>query len=516
MSIAENGSPKRPTGFPIFLPLCYSVANIVSTNYSKEGIYRERGRHQPVQWLEYDPRTFALAGEKDQPVLLVSGTTWSARCLQLDEEAFWEEESAAYINDHFIPVRIDRDELPEVDFRLQSAVDTLSQESGWPLVAFLTAEEQVFFGGTYYPKVAIPDRPSFACLLETVVQTWSQEREQVEAAALSLKTTLEEGKALRRLDGSLVEEGLEALTAQYDSENGGFSQAEGKRLWPGALELLQAAAQADRPELESMVETTLIHMGRGAVFDQIGGGFHRRTHDAMWLAPSFEKLLCDNAEMLRLYLLAYQASGTSFFAEIAARTIDYLFRELCDLEEGGFYASQSADEEYYTWTTDEVMKAVPVDCVKAVGHHFHFQPGVENIPYRALDAPVIAERFSQEPLSLIEQRIEKGRDALYAYRQRRTSPFTDERIFAGWNARAAEAFELAGRTLGRKECTEFAEKTRKRIEGQDRMAIFDEIEDNFGPSRLSQSIKESGEASIQDLGPSHGSLLHALFNKGKK
>jgi len=497
--------------FSARVTLCYSVENIVSIDYGKQDIYRERGSIQSVCWREYGPQAFHLAKENNRPVFLVSGTTWSARCFQLDNESFFEGETAEFINDHFVPVRIDRDESPDLDFHLQRAVGILSQERGWPLVAFLTAEGNFFFGGTYYPKTAMPDRPSFANLLETVMEVWNQDQDQVEFSALSLERTLEEKKNLRCLDDGLVEEGLEVLLAEYDFENGGFNTSQGKRLWPGALELFLAVAQSGKQDLEPMVEKTLIHMGRGAVFDQIGGGFFRRTHDDMWLVPSFEKLLCDNTEMLRLYLLFYKVSGNSFFAEIASRTTDYLFCELCDLESGGFYASQAADEEYYIWTTEDVMKAVPVDCVKAIGHHFHFQPGVNNIPYRALDASVIAKNFSQESDSTIEQRIERGKNSLYAYRQRKTCPFIDRRIFAGWNVRAVEAFEMAGRILGREDCTEFAEISRNRIKDQDQMAIFDQIEDNFGPSRLSQSLNNFKKANIQDIGPSHGSLLHALF-----
>jgi uncharacterized protein len=476
-----------------------------------EDVYRERGRTQPVCWQDYPEPALELARKRDQPLFLVSGTTWSGRCRQLDKEAFSQVETGAFIDDHFIPVRIDRDELPDVDSRLQRAVHTISGERGWPLIVFLTPEKRLFFGGTYYPKDAGPDRPSFTRLLETVAMTWREERERVNAAALSLEKALQQ-RTICRLSAGLVQQGLNILALCYDSENGGFQEAYGKRLWPGALELLLATARTGgRGEFCSMVEKTLIHMGRGAVFDQIGGGFHHRTHDAGWLVPSFEKLLCDNAEMLRLYLLAYEATGNSFFSETATSTIDYLFRELCDLECGGFYASQSADEEYYTWTTADVMRAVPADFVKAVGHHFHFRPGVKNVPYRALEAGPIAERFSQEPETVIEQRIGRGREFLRSFRERRPPPFVDRRIFAGWNARASEAFDLAGRVLGRRDCAEFAERTRKRIEGQDRLAIFDEVEDGFGPSRMGLAIEKYSEACIENLGPAHGSLLHALL-----
>jgi uncharacterized protein YyaL (SSP411 family) len=514
VSIAGNDNQKCLMDSNIFsarVTLYYSVENIVSIDYVKQDTYRERGSVQSVCWRQYGPQAFRLAKENNLPVFLVSGTTWSSRCFQLDNEAFFEGETAELINDNFVPVRIDRDESPDLDFHLQRAVGVLSQERGWPLLAFLTAEGKFFFGGTYYSKTSMPNRPSFANLLETIVEVWNREQDQVEVAAVSLERALEKKENLRCLDDDLVEDGLAVLLAKYDLENGGFNTPQGKRLWPGALELLLAVAQSGTQDLEYMVEKTLIHMGRGAVFDQIGGGFFRRTHDDMWLVPSFEKLLCDNTEMLRVYLLFYRVSGNSFFAEIASRTIDYLFCELCDLESGGFYASQAADEEYYVWTTEDVMKAVPVDCVKAIGHHFHFQPGVNNIPYRALDSSVIAKKFSQESDFTIEQKIARGKNSLYAYRQRKTCPFIDRRIFTGWNVKAVEAFEMAGRILGRKDCTEFAKISKNRIKDQDQMAIFDQIEDNFGPSRLSQSLNNFKKANIQDLGPSHGSLLHALF-----
>jgi uncharacterized protein len=481
-----------------------------------EGTYQDRAGNQSVRWTEWRGEIHRSARNSDKPLFAVSGVIWSQLCRQLDAEAFLDGDTADFINSNFVPIRLDRDVLPDVDAQFQRVVRLISGDHGWPIFVFLTPDEHPFFGGTYYPKQATADRPSFKRVLESVADAWANHPNQVRAAASELAEALGRKRVTRKLNLDLVTEGLEVLTRQYDTDNGGFRENYGKLLWPGALQLLLAAHRrfGDR-QLLSMVENTLTHVGRGAIFDQIGGGFHHRSHDDTWLVPSFEKLLSDNAEMLRLYLMAYELTGNKFFAHIARSTIDYMFQNLADPNDGGFFASQAWCESYYTWTTEDVMKAVPFEYVKAIGHHLHFRPKIKNVPYRALDASTIASRYSDESENEIGQQIRKGLEFLQKARLRRDAPFTDRRIFPGWNVRACEAFFLADRILGRKDCSEFATATMMKIEGQDRLAVFDEVEDYFGPSRMALSIAEHRVAPIDALGPSHGSLLLAVLESDK-
>lgn len=436
--------------------------------------YLNSAAHQPVAWYPWGEAAFAAAKAGGKPVLLDIGAVWCHWCHVMDGESYEDAKLAEFLNANFVCVKVDRDERPDVDSRYQRAVQALSGQGGWPLTAFLTDAGDVFYGGTYFPPDGKYGRPGFRTVLERVLEIYRTEREKVDATATELKghvaTMLAEGKP-GVLSQELLDNAGEAMARLFDWRYGGFGTAP-KFPHPGAIELLLARWwDTGAPWMKEIAERTLSGMARGGMYDQVGGGFHRYSVDERWCVPHFEKMSYDNAELLKAYLHGWATLGNPLFRETAEGIVAWNLEVMCDLERGGFAASQDADVglhddgDYFTWTADEAHAVMdPNEWAMAHRHwdiydngEMHHNPA-KNVLWVARSTAALAEELKVEE-SKVNDWIESARAKLKLARDAREAPFVDRSVYVSWNAMMCDAFLEAGAYLDRKDCTDFALKT---------------------------------------------------------
>ena len=330
--------------------------------------YLRSARHQPVRWHPWGDAAFARAQAEDKPILLDIGAVWCHWCHVMDRESYENPQIAALINEHYVAVKVDRDERPDVDARYQAAVSAITGQGGWPLTAFLTPDGRPYFGGTYIPPDDRYGRPGFGRVLTTLAQVWRERRDEALETAASAMAAIEHNESFSAGGGNLsldlVDKIAASILKQFDPRNGGFG-SQPKFPHPGALDLLLHVGinRGNQPAVKAF-STTLEHMARGGVYDQLAGGFHRYSVDERWRVPHFEKMLYDNTELLRNYLHGFQSLGREDFRRIAEEIAAWLLTTMCDREQGGFYASQDADinldddGDYFTWTLAEARMAL--------------------------------------------------------------------------------------------------------------------------------------------------------------
>jgi uncharacterized protein len=437
---------------------------------SESSPYLKSAAHQPVHWHPWGAEALARAREENKPVLLDIGAVWCHWCHVMDGESYEDPKVAELLNRDFVCIKVDRDERPDVDARYQRAVGALTGQGGWPLTAFLTPAGDVFFGGTYFPPEGNPHgQPGFATVLQHVARLYREQREVVAKNAEAIREHV--GAALNEtkvgaITEPLVEQAADRMARLFDVRYGGFGTAP-KFPHPAAVELLIARWRdtgLDWPR--DIAEKTLTGMARGGVRDHLGGGFHRYAVDERWIVPHFEKMAYDNAELLRVYLSAYQAWGTPLFREVAAGIVDWVLAVLSDPAAGVFFASQDADAtagddgDYWTWTPEEARAALTereCDVVRRVydindAGEMHHNPR-KNVLW-----------WSRDPAGDDEWPVLRdARRKLKAARDRRTPPFVDRTPYVTWNAMLAAAFLHAGAVLDRPECNDLALKALERI-----------------------------------------------------
>jgi uncharacterized protein YyaL (SSP411 family) len=379
----------------------------------------------------------------------------------------------------FVPVKVDRDERPDVDARYQAAVSAISGQGGWPLTGFLTPEGKPFFGGTYFPPEDAMGRPGFKRILLTVAEAYKNRRPEVDRAANALAEAVAQAESFTgvqaRFDARVVDELADSIVAMFDQRNGGFGQAP-KFPHPSGLELVLERYQTSREKhLLTVVESTLEKMGRGGVYDQLGGGFHRYSVDERWLVPHFEKMSYDNSELLKNYLHGYLVAGKPFLREVAEGIIGWVNQVLSDQQRGGFYASQDADYsldddgDYFTWTLDELRAALSPEEARTMELYYdveahgemHHNPA-KNVLWIARDPEEIAASVgtTEADVRLI---IAGAKGKMLAARLPRPTPYVDTTLYVAWNAMFVSAYLEAYRALGRADCRDFALKTLDRI-----------------------------------------------------
>ncbi len=424
--------------------------------------YLRSAARQPVEWYPWCEEAFARARAEDKPILLDIGAVWCHWCHVMDRESYENPEIASIINAHFVAIKVDRDERPDVDVRYQRAVSAITGQGGWPLTAFLTPEGQVFFGGTYFPPDAAMGRPGFRQVLVAVAEFYRSKRAEAYAYADKLVQALrrlgEARSSEDELSPSLLSEAVGQILRQFDVQHGGFDGPP-KFPHPTALELLlRYYDRTGEPQALLAVTRTLEKMGRGGVYDQIGGGFHRYAVDASWTVPHFEKMLYDNAGLLRAYVCAYQATGRAFFKEIAEGILAYVTTTWLD-PAGGFYASQDADISpdddggYYTWTLGEAASVLPEEELAVIRLAYHLDgPGeMAHDPRRHVlfldkDPDAVAVLL-ERPLHEVQELLARGRRRLLEARTARPAPFVDRTVYTGWNGLMISACFQAARWL---------------------------------------------------------------------
>ncbi len=416
--------------------------------------------NNPVDWYPWSDEALARAKAEDKPIFLSIGYAACHWCHVMEHESFESVAVADYLNQHFISIKVDREERPDLDQVYMQAVMALrGGQGGWPLSAFLTPDQEVFFGGTYWPPAPRHGLPGFDHVLEKVVEAFRERRSEITAHAKLLTEHLQQSLAAtgpqEQPDGSLLVGAARILERNFDFPNGGFGTAP-KFPHPMDLSLLLRlwsrwpsgeTPSADR--LRSMVELNLKHMAHGGIFDHLGGGFARYTVDAQWLVPHFEKMLYDNGLLASVYVDAWRAWGNEFYAVIARKTLDYLLRDMRD-PAGGFHSSEDADSEgeegkFYVWSQAEILAALGADGPQFCELYGVTGPGNfegHNILYLPHSLEEFSKRHSIDPNQL-RTMARSARAKLFEIRNRRIRPGKDDKVLANWNGLAIEAFAKA-------------------------------------------------------------------------
>ncbi len=423
--------------------------------------YLRQHAHNPVDWYPWGEEALRRAREEDKPILLSIGYSACHWCHVMERESFENEQIAALMNQHFVNIKVDREERPDLDALYMGAVQAMTQHGGWPLTVFLTPDGVPFYGGTYFPPEPRHGMPGFPQVLLAVADAYRNRRGDVVAQAARVRKFLEQ--ANRSLPGrqdllqeTLLSQATTAALRQLDPRYGGFGGAP-KFPQPMTLEfLLRAWKRWSDPQPLHAVELTLEQMARGGIYDKLGGGFHRYSVDARWLVPHFEKMLYDNALLARLYLHAYQATGKVLYRRVAEETLDYVVREMTG-PHGGFYSSQDADSEgvegkFYLWTPEEVAAVLGERDARAFNALYDVTPQ-GNFEHRSilhLERPLdeVAAELGMAPAEL-EAVVAWARPKLYAAREQRVRPGRDEKVITAWNGLMLRAFAEAARVLER-------------------------------------------------------------------
>ncbi|HLN93560.1 MAG TPA: thioredoxin domain-containing protein, partial [Thermoanaerobaculia bacterium] len=413
----------------------------------------------PVDWYPWGDEAFGRARTENKPIFLSIGYSTCHWCHVMERESFENEAIAELLNRNFVPIKVDREERPDVDDVYMTAVQTMTGSGGWPLSLFLTPEGRPFYGGTYFPPDDRFGRPGFPALLRAISDAWKTRRAELEDSAGRLVEHLDladRGPASgREVGGASLDNAARALATEFDPRNGGFG---GAPKFPPAMRLeflVRHFLRTGEPKAREMVETTLEKMAAGGLYDHVGGGFHRYSTDAKWLVPHFEKMLYDNALLARAYLLAYRAFGNADFARVARETLDYLLAEMTP-GEGGFFVAQDADsagEEgtFYVWDPESLEAAVGTDVAPIVAARYgvteagNFENG-QTVLSIVTSVAGLAAQFSL-PDGRVEEILREARGQMYEARSRREPPLTDRKLLTDWSALAISAFALAARLL---------------------------------------------------------------------
>ena len=440
--------------------------------------------YNPVAWQPWSDDVLDYAREEDRPIFLSIGYSTCHWCHVMAHESFEDEAIAAQLNRFFIPVKVDREERPDLDRIYMTATQAMTGSGGWPLSVFLLPDGQPFFAGTYFPPRPIADRPSFTDVLTAIERAWRADRGRINDSAARITDYLRQltapGQAEADLAADLPQKGLAALGAMYDRSYAGFGSGN-KFQQPAYLELLlrHAAAPGDRDALEMLV-ATLNAMSAGGIYDHVGGGFHRYAVDRQWRVPHFEKMLYDQAQLAAVLLDASLVTGHPGYAATAAETLDYCLRDL--RRGGGFFSAEDADSDnpynpeehgegaFYLWQEAEIDALL----APAEAPIFKAAYGVEpdgnalsdpageftgrNILYRALDDRDLARRFDRGE-DEIAALLHRGRETLLQRRDRRIRPGLDDKVITAWNGLMLTALAKGSRILAAPRYLQAAEET---------------------------------------------------------
>lgn len=441
--------------------------------------YLRSAMHQPIRWLEWGEEAFAAARRENKPMLLDIGAVWCHWCHVMDRESYDDPEIAAIVNQHFVAVKVDRDERPDIDSRYQVAVQAVSGQGGWPLTAFLTPDGKPFYGGTYFPPTDGYGRPSFRRVLLSIANAYAEKQGDVLEQAKMVESAIIQSESFAgrggRVSEAIVSAIEESAVKMFDPQHGGFGQAP-KFPHPSVLDLLiERYGRTGDKNLQTLLVTTLEHMANGGVYDQLAGGFHRYSVDERWIVPHFEKMCYDNSELLKNYVHGYQVTGEQFFADVARDIIRWIDEWLSDRERGGFYASQDADYsmeddgDYFTWTLEETRAVLTEEEAQVAALHYdineigemHHNPA-KNVLYVRAPVDEIARRtkLSEEQVRTL---LASAKKKMLAARLHRPTPYVDKTVYVGWNALCVSAYLEAAKVLNLPDARRFALRSLDRV-----------------------------------------------------
>src|SRR3984885_2241907 len=417
--------------------------------------------HNPVDWYAWGSEAFDKARAEDKPIFLSIGYSTCHWCHVMEHESFESGAIAAVLNEHFVAIKVDREERPDVDRVYMTFVQATTGSGGWPMSVWLTPDLKPFYGGTYFPPANRYGHPGFGSVLTQIASAWRTDREKIDESAREVVAELQKSSAVEGRgagDGAIreaLESGFSVFRRTFDSKLGGFGNAP-KFPRPSVHNfLLRYYARTESEEALEMVLLPLRQMAKGGMHDQLGGGFHRYSVDERWFVPHFEKMLYDQAQLAISYLEAFQITNDPFYAKIARSTLDYVLRDMTH-PEGGFYSAEDADSvidpnhpkekgegAFYIWTAAELKQALGDEQFKQFASIY----GVEqngNVP----DDPqgeFIGKNilYLSEPLDdATEAQLQPAKTALLAIRSKRVRPHLDDKILTAWNGLMISAFAM--------------------------------------------------------------------------
>ena len=426
--------------------------------------------HNPVDWYPWGPEALERAQREQKPIFLSIGYSACHWCHVMERESFENAETAALMNERFVNIKVDREERPDLDAIYMDAVQAMTGQGGWPMSVFLLPTGEPFYGSTYYPPEPRYGMPSFRQVLRSIDDAWSNRRDQVTGQAQRLTSALQRSGALGAqfgensdLGDDILADAIQRMRQYFDEEEGGFGT---QPKFPQPMTLDFALAQYARTgDLDAlfMAEQTLEKMAHGGIYDQLGGGFHRYSVDAIWLVPHFEKMLYDNAQLLRTYLHAWQVTGRPLFKRVVEETIDYVLREMTS-PEGGFYSTQDADSEghegkFFVWTPDEIDTLLEPQSAAIVKAYYGVTAGGnfegKNILSVVRSVDEVAAQAGVPPAQ-VEDALTQARATLFAARAQRIKPARDEKVLAEWNGLMIHTLAECGVALGRADALDAA------------------------------------------------------------
>ncbi len=426
--------------------------------------YLLQHKENPVDWYPWGAEALGRAQAEDRPILLSIGYAACHWCHVMEHESFEDPAIAALMNAHYVNIKVDREERPDLDTIYMAAVQALTGQGGWPMTVFLTPEGEPFYGGTYFPPERRHGLPAFRDLLQSVATAYRERKSDITQNVTALRAHLQTGLqfAGQTSDApastAALDTALDALAKDFDWVHGGFGGAP-KFPQPMTLDfLLRQFVRTGSVQALDMAERTLEKMATGGMYDQLGGGFHRYSVDARWLVPHFEKMLYDNALLVPVYLHAALLTGNDFYRRVATETLDWVTREMVDAA-GGFYSTLDADSEghegkFYVWTRDELTALLGAEDARLVAGYYDVTPqgNFEGVSILNIPEPLesVAERVGVDP-SALHTALERARPILFTAREKRIHPGRDEKVLTAWNGLMIRAFAEAAATLGRDE-----------------------------------------------------------------
>lgn len=435
---------------------------------NEQSLYLQQHAHNPVDWYAWGDEAFNTARNEGKPLLVSIGYAACHWCHVMERESFEDAETAAYMNEHFINVKVDREEHPDVDQMYMDAVQAISQSGGWPLNVFVTPNRVPFYGGTYYPPKPMYSRPSWIQVLQQINKVWTEQNDEVTTQSEQMLSYLKQLSivALNKeavWDKTLCRKLADNMLASADEHHGGFGTAPKFPATMAINYLLEHYHFTGYvPALKHALKS-LDAMAAGGLYDQLGGGFARYSTDAQWLAPHFEKMLYDNALLIVNYTNAFAITQVEKYKQIAEETIDFVNRELLSTE-GGYYSALDADSEgaegkYYTWTWEEWNSATGGD--EVLEYYFGIKKSGNwehtNILHVAAQIDDLKAKF-EETEDAINRRIKLAKSKLLKIRETRIRPATDDKCILSWNALMNLALSRAGAVFGREDYIEMAKK----------------------------------------------------------
>ncbi len=423
----------------------------------------------PVHWHEWGPEALNKAKTENKPIFLSVGYSSCHWCHVMAHESFANEAVAAIMNENFINIKVDREEHPEIDEIYMTAVQALTGSGGWPLSVWLTPDLKPFFGGTYFPPEDYHGRPSFRRVLLSLAEAWKDQQGKIVESAEDISRRIQQSMKIQadgeQLTPQLLEEGFNLARRSFDVRHGGFGPAP---KFPHAMELsflLRFCQRESQPEALEMVEKSLQGMAAGGIYDHLGGGFHRYSTDERWLVPHFEKMLYDQALLVRAYAEAYLLTRKPIYRNIVKETLDYVLTRMTD-QNGGFFSAEDADSEgkegaYYVWAWKELQSALGADAdifSKAYGASPEGNWEDANILYRPREWHYIAKEFNLAE-DAFDAKMQDCRTRLLQLREKRIPPLLDDKVLTDWNGLMLSAFALGYRLSEDQKYLLAAEKT---------------------------------------------------------